>query len=133
LDPEVGHRRNGPGHVPRADEGTNRQENEDCAHCHGYAIDGGLAKVFSAMSVLEANDPGDHRAQNQRHLYRSACRVTAEEKEGGDQQGNQHYYRNECIRERRGSWPPSGQLGINTHNCLSSRRAVHVHPTSKGY
>ena len=87
------------GHVPRADQRADGEEDEDRPHRRGDAADGGVAERGRGVAVLERHQPGDHRARQQRHLQRPVRRVDPEQHDRERQQNDQHQHRDERVEE----------------------------------
>ena len=98
----VGHDRgDGPGHVPRADQGTHGQQDEDGAHGRRHPADGGITEAVGVVAVLHRHQPGEHPARHQRHLERAAGGVDPEQDDRQREEHHQHHDGCEGVQQAR--------------------------------
>ena len=92
----------GPGHVPGADQGTDRQQDEDGAHRDGHATHGRLGHRRDSVAVLEGDQAGERGAQQQRDLQRPVGGAHPEQDDRQGEQGDQDDDRQQGVEEAGG-------------------------------
>ena len=134
-DPVVDDGRDGPGHVPGADQRADRQQDEDRSDGRGDSTDGRVRDASDGVPVLEGHQAGERRTEEQRHLERAVGGVDPEQDNGQSQQPDQHDNRQHrvqharrartrvAVRERRGA----GRAGHRAPSALTFQRES-AHP-----
>ena len=94
------------GHVPRPDQRTDREQDEDRAHRGRDAADRGVRDGRGGVAVLQRHQGRERGAQQQRDLQRPVGGADPEEPDRQRDQPDQHHDGEERVEQGRRSWLP---------------------------